>query len=149
MGKLVSKDSKRTKFSPKKEKICTVCGKAFIGTSSNQKTCSPECSKLYQYRTTRKRQEKKSKLKPKKGYPDQRGKNNNYFKGSGEPHRKPWIYAKYRKDYCEYCGIENLETKLTFVVHHRDGNPTNDNPDNLVTLCHCCHKLVHHGKITI
>lgn len=147
MSKLVSKDSKRGKYSPKKEKICAICGKSFIGYSSNQKTCSPECSKLYQYRSMRKRQERNS--RPRKGYPDQKGLNNNRFKGTGKPHRKPWVYSKYRKDYCEYCGIKNLETKLTFVVHHRDGNPTNDTPDNLVTLCHSCHKLAHKGKIVV
>ena len=147
MGKLVTKDSKRTKCSPKSSKICTICGKSFVGFSSNQKTCSPECSKLHQYRTQRKRQEAKSGMR--KGYSDQKGKNNNYFKGNGKLHRRPWIYSKYRKDYCEYCGIKNLETKLTFVVHHRYGNPTNDIPDNLVTLCHSCHKLVHNGKIIV
>jgi hypothetical protein len=28
-------------------------------------------------------------------------------------------------------------------VHHRDHDPTNDDPDNLVTLCDQCHALVH------
>ena len=145
MSKLVSKDSKRGKFSPKKEKMCIICGKPFLGVSSNQKTCSPECSRINDNR----RQRQKSNLKIKKGYPDQKGLNNNRFKGTGELHRKPWVYSKYRKDYCEYCGVKNLETKLTFVVHHRDGNPTNDIPDNLVTLCHSCHKLAHKGKIVV
>ena len=44
MGKLVSKDSIPSKFSPKNPKECIICGKMFIGASSNAKTCSPECS---------------------------------------------------------------------------------------------------------
>lgn len=146
MGKLVTEDSKRTKFSPKKEKTCIVCGKSFVGFSANQKTCSPECSKLHGYQMQRQRAS--AHPRPKKGY-NQKGENNNLFKKKDGPRRKNWVYAKYRKDYCEYCGIKNLETKLTFVVHHRDGNPTNDNPDNLITLCHSCHKLVHNGKIIL
>lgn len=71
------------------------------------------------------------------------------FKKSSEPRRKSWQYAKYRKDHCEYCGKDHLETKLTFVVHHRDGNPINNDPSNLITLCHSCHKLVHNGKIVL
>ena len=46
-------------------------------------------------------------------------------------------------------GKHTLETKLTFVVHHKDCDPTNNNPDNLITLCHSCHKFVHNGKIDL
>lgn len=144
MSKLVDENSRRSQFSPKKEKICIICGKPFIGNSSNQKTCSPECSRTNDNR----RQRQKQYNRPKKGY-NQSGENNNVFKKSSQPRRKGWIYQKYRKDHCEYCGKQHLETKLTFVVHHRDGNPINDDPSNLITLCHSCHKLVHNGKIVL
>lgn len=143
MSKLVSEDSKRSKFSPKKAKVCSICGKPFVGNSSNQKTCSPECSRLNDNRRQR-----ANSVYVKKGY-NQSGENNNLFKKSDTPTRKSWVYSKYRKDYCEYCGKRVLETKLTFVVHHRDGNPTNDDPSNLITLCHSCHKFVHRGKIVL
>lgn len=81
MGKLVSKDSIPSKFSPKNPKECIICGN--------------------------------------------------------------------RKDYCEYCGNRKLDTKLTFVVHHKDGDPINNHPSNLVTLCHRCHKLVHNKTISL
>jgi len=29
-------------------------------------------------------------------------------------------------------------------VHHDDGNPTNNDPKNLTTMCACCHRLFHH-----
>jgi hypothetical protein len=32
------------------------------------------------------------------------------------------------------------------VVHHRDGDATNDSPENLVPLCQSCHKHVHNGN---
>lgn len=59
-------------------------------------------------------------------------------------------YLKYRKTYCE-----NIDGRLGFVcttsnipeefgaswldVDHKDGNPTNNNEQNLQTLCKCCH----------
>lgn len=55
-------------------------------------------------------------------------------------------YRKYRKSYCE-----NLDSRLGFVctttiiipaqleVDHIDGNPGNNDPSNLQTLCGCCH----------
>lgn len=124
MGKLVSKDSIPSKFSPKNPKECIICGKMFIGASSNAKTCSPECSIALSQQRQRERFHKKYK-------------------------RKNWVYSKYRKDYCEYCGNKKLDTKLTFVVHHKDGDPINNHPSNLVTLCHRCHKLVHNKTISL
>jgi hypothetical protein len=56
-------------------------------------------------------------------------------------------YRKHRKDYCE-----NIDSRLGYKctttiviaaqleVDHIDGNPSNNNPGNLQTLCACCHK---------
>lgn len=146
MGKLVSKDSIPGKFSPKNPKECIICGKMFIGASSNAKTCSPECSIALSQQRQRERFHKKYK---RKGY-NQKGENNNIFKKNpNKETRKNWVYSKYRKDYCEYCGNRKLDTKLTFVVHHKDGDPINNHPSNLVILCHRCHKLVHNKTISL
>lgn len=63
MGKLVSKDSIPGKFSPKNPKECIICGKMFIGASSNAKTCSPECSIALSQQRQRERFHKKYKRK--------------------------------------------------------------------------------------
>jgi len=34
----------------------------------------------------------------------------------------------------------------SIVVHHKDGDATNDAPENLVPLCQSCHKHVHNGN---
>jgi hypothetical protein len=55
-------------------------------------------------------------------------------------------YRKYRKDYCE-----NIDRRLGFKctttiawdgmldVDHKNGDPTDNRPRNLQTLCKCCH----------
>lgn len=47
--------------------------------------------------------------------------------------------GKARKPVCERCGRN--ATRLH--VHHKDQNPANNAPDNLVTLCGSCHRLSH------
>ena len=60
-----------------------------------------------------------------------------------------WDYKIHRKTYCE-----NVDGRLGFVctsniidhewqidVDHRDGNPSNNNPENLQSLCKCCHAI--------
>lgn len=41
---------------------------------------------------------------------------------------------KHKKDKCEKCG-----TTKKLQVDHIDRNRSNNNPDNLRTLCHSCH----------
>jgi hypothetical protein len=42
---------------------------------------------------------------------------------------------------CQICNsLEDL------IVHHRDKNKLNCNPDNLITLCRSCHIKLHRGK---
>jgi 5-methylcytosine-specific restriction endonuclease McrA len=58
-------------------------------------------------------------------------------------------HKKYRKDYCEneagylgyYCTASIVDPRYQLDVDHIDGDPSNDNPDNLMTLCKCCHAL--------
>ena len=60
-------------------------------------------------------------------------------------------YLKYRKDYCQ-----NIDNRLGFKcttnifwsgmldVDHRNGDPTDNRPRNLQTLCKCCHAYKTH-----
>ena len=55
-------------------------------------------------------------------------------------------YRKHRKSYCE-----NIDSRLGFIctttilllgqleVDHKNGNPSDNDPENLQTLCGCCH----------
>ena len=45
---------------------------------------------------------------------------------------------RFREDRCEQCGAtEKLH------LHHRDGNPANNEPENRQTLCGSCHLTMH------
>ena len=60
---------------------------------------------------------------------------------------------------CQRCGMQCLtpgnsyrhltrrtRSRYTAQVHHHDRQPTNSDPDNLVTLCTGCHLYYHQGQ---
>lgn len=52
-------------------------------------------------------------------------------------------YQKYIKSSCEICGAtKDLE------VYHKDKNHSNNNPNNLMTVCSSCHQKVHNQSLT-
>lgn len=44
-------------------------------------------------------------------------------------------------EWCNVCGSERF-----VEVHHKDGNRSNNELDNLIPLCRDCHKQVHHYR---
>ena len=60
-----------------------------------------------------------------------------------------WEYKVYRKDYCENidgrlgfkCTTTIIDTSYQLEVDHIDEDHTNNNIENLQTLCACCHRL--------
>ena len=73
---------------------------------------------------------------------------NNFF-GSGSAYAyllRIHPYLKYRKDYCEnsdgrlgYKCTAVIPDRCCLHVDHKDGNPENNSPENLQTLCAVCH----------
>ena len=49
-----------------------------------------------------------------------------------------WRARKHRKSQCEACG-----TTANLHAHHVDGEPKNNDPDNIQTLCVSCHNFLH------
>ena len=47
-------------------------------------------------------------------------------------------YRRAKKNKCEWCG-----SKKNLCVHHIDGNRYNNDLDNLITVCKCCHQNHH------
>lgn len=52
----------------------------------------------------------------------------------------PWL--KHRGDSCEMCDHRPF-FKSSLDVHHRDGDKSNNDPNNLMTLCPGCHRDLH------
>lgn len=52
--------------------------------------------------------------------------------------RNKYYKNKYIKN-CELCGLKFDKLNL----HHKDKNVKNRNPNNLMLLCHKCHKILH------
>lgn len=60
-----------------------------------------------------------------------------------------FTYRRHIKDACEECGLKSrymagdylVKRKLT--IHHKDGNHSNNDPENLQTLCRKCHDKAH------
>lgn len=48
-------------------------------------------------------------------------------------------HLQHRGDACDYCGYKPLWLRA-LDVHHRDGDNSNNDPDNLLTLCATCHR---------
>jgi len=68
--------------------------------------------------------------------------------GEEEKKRKP-IPSKTRRELttrpakCKWCRKQPVQE-----IHHIDGNPRNNKPDNLIPLCGTCHNRVTRGEIT-
>lgn len=50
----------------------------------------------------------------------------------------------FNKIVCDICGgTDTAKDKRRLSVHHKDGDKSNNNPENLAVLCHRCHRRVH------
>ena len=61
-------------------------------------------------------------------------------------------YVLKRDNYrCQCCGMHSdKKNGIRLHVHHLESRKTGGNaPGNLLTLCECCHRLLHEGKITL
>jgi 5-methylcytosine-specific restriction endonuclease McrA len=61
-----------------------------------------------------------------------------YKKYCTQCYRKP--YRKYLKSQCEKCNYKP-EVAGVLDIDHIDGNHTNDDASNLMTLCSNCHRV--------
>ena len=51
---------------------------------------------------------------------------------------------KLLQDRCERCGFVP-EQPIQLAGHHKNGRPNDNRPENVATVCHNCHSLIHAG----
>ena len=67
------------------------------------------------------------------------------IEGSKKRNRKNYLRIA-KKNYewkCMNCGKTQTNEHFDLVVHHKDGDNTNNEPENLMILCQGCHCKVH------
>ena len=55
--------------------------------------------------------------------------------------RRYWDGRNKHQYECPDCGRRLSQLRTGFEVHHKAGDPDNNDPDNLVALCRACHNL--------
>lgn len=115
-----------------RDKVCEECHHAFTPTGANCKRCEP-CRRDYHLKYCKKRwhdtYEKKGR--------NQKGANNNAWKGGNSPQYYQSVAFALYGDKCARCG------GVAVLVHHKDGNRKNSTGTNLEVLCKRCHQLEH------
>lgn len=124
------KNHPRWKGGPSKI-ICTQCQTTFVAQrwriAQDQKYCGIKC-----------RDKHKSVA--------MRGENNRNWTGGSKPYPPDFNNAlrEMVRDRdgrtCQDCGAGESDRRLD--VHHKDWNPQNSDPDNLISLCASCHRKV-------
>lgn len=109
-------------------KYCKHCTKPFSHVSRNKKYCSPECEE-----------------KARKGH-RRRAKTRRAYHRNPVPRRQASMSRKQAREFaiaelvttvCMRCGA--VKKVAETEVHHRDGNPFNNDIANLAILCMKCH----------
>lgn len=60
-----------------------------------------------------------------------------------------WEYKQHRKSYCENidgrlgykCTVTIVDADWQLDADHINGNPSDNSPENIQTLCKCCHAI--------
>ena len=126
------------------KRICKRCEKEFMPNSGRQlycRNCRDDANReraLRSYYTHR--EERKAYVTKynreyyqgmRRGYNQYGTNNNNYVNGARS-------YQKAIGDKCERCG-----STYYLLVHHKDRDRSNNDPENLETLCKSCHQREH------
>jgi endogenous inhibitor of DNA gyrase (YacG/DUF329 family) len=126
------KTDKKQKF----KLVCSFCKKTFVRNEKRYTFCSEKC-----YYSALSIKMKGKVIGGKKGLISKKENRLKMLKKCNYQHK---MHAdNYRKlivlEVCSICGAKNKR----MVAHHKDGNRTNNLPDNLVALCYGCHKKEH------
>ena len=135
---------------------CEQCGKEFHKKPSHIKRvvynyCSMICrSQSKKYKETLSNSNKLAWKESRKKPTIQKGKDHHWWKGGIARLPYPWDFNKELKELirkrdnykCQICSCPQEECLRQLDVHHKDFNKNNNDPKNLVALCHKCHSKI-------
>jgi hypothetical protein len=128
-----------TKFAAKerKKKVTTNCTCALCGVNFYLNTSKQKNSRSGLYFCCRKHKDEAQRIGGIKAImPD------HYGTGTGiSTYRSKVLLINAAK--CERCGWDKHIAGI--VIHHKDRNGLNNNPENMEVLCACCHNIEHWG----
>jgi len=113
--------------------ICSICGPCKIvlkGKYGRECETKVRLNKLQYYKS------EKGKAAARKAYQKQK------IKRQTHPRLWNFGYRKFIKPKCEKCGFESIHI-CQLDIHHKDGDRSNNNESNLITLCPPCHRIEH------
>lgn len=127
-------------------KVCRYCGKDYTSTSRNKKYCSQECSDKAQKKN---KAIKKKRARKRKEYDENREINQALASAYTLAHKVADLFMIPKE--CSHDVFQNTSGECTggMELHHKDGNPFNNSPDNLVYLCKSHHGQVHSDKTRV
>lgn len=124
-------------------KVCKYCGKDYTSTSRNQKYCCQECSDKAQKKN---KSIKKKRARKRKEYDENKEINQALAAAYALAHRMADLFMIPKECAHEVFDGCSGDCSGALELHHRDGNPFNNSPDNLFYLCRCHHGQVHNDK---
>ena len=121
-------------------KVCKYCGKEYTSTSRNQKYCCQECSDKAQKKN---KAIKKKRARRRKEYDENREINQALSAAYSLAHKVADLYMIPKVCGCGSYDCCDGECEGELQLHHRDFNPFNNHPKNLVYLASNHHAQVH------
>jgi hypothetical protein len=112
--------------------LCAQCKEDFLAQNKSRKFCSRKCELEYKYN---------DRIQKWLSGEISGGKGEGYGKLASWAIRYLLEKAKYK---CEKCGFNKAHPrtgKTILETHHKDENPNNSRPENIIILCPNCHSL--------
>lgn len=114
-------------------KVCKYCGKEYTSVSRNQRYCSQECCDKAQVVNKKKA---KKQAKKRKAYNE----NVEMNRLLSRAYSLAGAIGEHLPKVCAHKDVPGHVCSGPMELHHRDGNPFNNSPDNLVWLCRKAHE---------
>lgn len=115
------------------KKVCRYCGKEYESPSRNQRYCSQECCDKAQ--VVKKKKDRKC-AKKRKAYDE----NKELNRLLSRAYSLAGAIGELMPKVCAHAGEPGHVCSGPMELHHKDGNPLNNSPSNLVWVCRKAHE---------